>query len=517
MAWCHVFAHADQVRSVPYAAVVDILKKAGFAAGDEVALGRITAATVGALTPTGSTWAEVNARALHVRASLAAPASDTLPFVVHYEALLRCELLTPPPALLKGLFTFSPQPRERTVFYARADRLLDILNAAAVVAGGVELVAHASRTSELSDHAVKAHFTCLFSGKPGVVADDADGADGAVGAPGGGAGGGAGAGDDNARRDARRVAAQAHAAHSTSTRTGGPLALGCSGSVVIYVPPTESGALSIAVVSHCTVRHDGEHQTEAHFALHPYVRHVISNLARVGEGGRAINSATPSKLQNFYKRVLEVEVQNAHLILDGYEPNVRYPDYFGGLPTFTYADKVTLGSVGKYVPLATAGTLPPAPPPPSPAAGTTLCSCAQLTSVWLGDDAEPIIVCADPRCSIVRFHRACVAVGLDVLGARGAGEDEAVDDDGAEPDAVIAMRWRCATCKSHEPVQCVCGGAGAPLDADTIQCTAMVPPCVEWYHMSCVGVDEDDDTTGDWACPACSEAAAEAAAADGDE
>jgi len=125
-------------------------------------------------------------------------------------------------------------------------------------------------------------------------------------------------------------------------------------------------------------------------------------------------------------------------------------------------------------------------------------------------------VCADQRCVIVRFHRACVAVGPDVLGARGVGEDDDVVD-AADPDAVVSMRWRCAACKTLDPVKCVCDGAGAPADADMIQCSsALVPACAEWYHVSCVGIGEDDDKTGEWFCPACTPAAAAAAPDAGD-
>jgi hypothetical protein len=471
MAWCDDFARHTRARYAD--AVMTALAAAGYAAGGNQAAGRITRKFVDALVPAGSTWSDVNSRAIALRARLAAVPSS-LAWVAYIERSKSFIALSRPPAsLLEKLFAFGKARPE--VFYLPVDDVMQTMTAACVVAAGVEFAAADSRVT-LSGDILSALFKCIFCRAP-LVAVDA-------------AGGGGGGGEGGA---AAAVAAMARRAGSTSTRLAGSVALGCGGSFKVVVPAADCGAWAILTVTPCTVDHTSELHSQTHLDLHPLVRRCIVELYQ----GHDKKSDSFESIREWAKTVHAVECANSALILAGNEPNVPYPMY-KSTATVSYAAVRALPAPGKF------GTVDSAPAgqsaaPVTASASKTLCVCKKKVIESSGDD---LIVCADVRCDVMQFHRVCVNVGPDVLGARYFGEDSDSDADEAGGDAVLSVRWRCDACKHSTPIQCVCEGKKGSLDADSVECSFNASDdCVEWYHLACVGLDEAP--AGDWACPAC--------------
>lgn len=432
---------------------------------------------------TDSTWDAINVRALSAREELACE-PKALAFVSFYveKGSTFTPLLRPPMDFLMTLFKYEPE-REAVVFYLRRHEAWRVLKASMFLSGGGrEFVNQSSRVGKSACGLVTMHFLCIFAPKP--AADE-----------GAAAGGGA-------QADAAAVGAQARDASSTSTRQGGPIALGCTGAVKLVFSPT-SAALAIVTVTPCSVKHDSIKQSEAHLAHHPLVHAQVVKSASSTSTGRTIDVSSLSKVQTYVTEVRSVELANSRLILAGDEPNVRYPSYpivlNDKVPrTISYDDVLGLGGGGKYGVVETSRTAAPASPPVVASATKTMCVCQALVSSWKGDAAEPTIACAHDLCSISIFHRACVGVGADVLGARCGGDDSSDE----EVDGVISMRWRCPACAMA--IDCICGGAGAALDAPSIECTSGVSAeCAKWYHLQCVELDDTDVPDGDWACPRC--------------
>ena len=481
LVWCHIFANASQVRDVAPDAIVRALNSAGFAAGGQ-GPGRVGPAVVRSVIPQSSTWDEINVRAQRVRAALARDAA-TLAFVTYY-----CErgpflrLQRPSADFLRNLFKQNDKPAG-SVFFLPANDVGDVLRASMVLAGGCEFIAPTSRTSSSGD-LVTMTFECVYEAKP---------------PPGAGAGAGGAAGTA-----AGYVGLAARAARSTSTRTGGPLALGCEGAIKLLVSIAPgSEALAIVKVTFCSANRDTYDQANSHFTLHPLVRAAVIQNGTSKATGRAIDSSSLSSFQAYAAAVLEVEVANSERIIAGNEPNVCYPSYPLGSPlcTISYADVATLRATGKYSPVDVSHVPVATLPRTVPSATKTMCFCAMKLSDWRGEEDEPTIACADERCAITLFHRECVDVGDDVLGARGGGEDS--DDEG--DDDVIRTRWRCATCADADPIQCYCDGKGASPDAESIECTSGASEdCAGWHHLVCVGI-ESEDAPEDWTCKRCPE------------
>ena len=480
LAWCHIFAHASQVRDVAPDAIIKALHDARFAAGDTQGPGRIGQSFVRDVTPAGSTWDDVNVRAQLARAELVR-SDASRDFVTYY-----CDrgpftsLLRPSSEVLRGLFQPRDSPNVVVVYLSRGEAA-GVLQASMVLAGGCEFIAQDSRAG-CSGNLVTLLFECIFSGKPTAAA-----------------------GSGGADTAAAVVAAAARGACSSSVRKGGPLNLGCKGCIrlVASIVP-DSNALAIVAATPCTVTHNTADQAKAHLSLHPLVRAAIIQAAssRATGTGRTISVSSLPEIQTYAAKVLEVDAENSARILAGNEPNVPYPSYPLGVGTISYEDVCRFRASGKYS-TVNVSPAPAAPLPRSvPSATMTMCSCAMKILQWRGEAEQPTIACADERCAITLFHRECVGVDADVLGARGGGEDS--DDEG--DDGIIRTRWRCATCLLADPLQCVCDGKGASPDAESIECTSGASEeCAVWHHKVCVGIKSEDVPPEDWTCKRCLE------------
>ena len=268
LAWCHIFAHASQVRDVAPDAIIKALHDARFAAGDTQGPGRIGQSFVRDVTPAGSTWDDVNVRAQLARAEVVR-SDASRDFVAYY-----CDrgpftsLLRPSSEVLRGLFQPRDSPNVVVVYLSRGEAA-GVLQASMVLAGGCEFIAQDSRAG-CSGNLVTLLFECIFSGKPTAAA-----------------------GSGGADTAAAVVAAAARGACSSSVRKGGPLNLGCKGCIrlVASIVP-DSNALAIVAVTPCTVTHNTADQAKAHLSLHPLVRAaIVSRQRRRGRRGRAARLA----------------------------------------------------------------------------------------------------------------------------------------------------------------------------------------------------------------------------------
>lgn len=459
--------------------------------------GRTTTATVSDVIGEGATWGTVNSRAMQLRSRLAAtPAA--LQFVVRYVDPAFTPLTRPPEARLRALFTYVPGADAPFVMYLPPHNVIETLRAAACAAGGaVEFTPQTSlmSTSSLAlGDLASMRMPCIFAAVAvSAAAVDADSVGDAE--------------TDPMRRAARGVSAAARRATSTSTRTGGPRQLGCKGEVKIVVPPSTSGAHAIVTVTPCTVNHtSSEPQAQAHLALHRLVLDAARGVSRAIAAGLYPSDGATGKLAEYADRVHAVERRNCDLILSGKVPNIEYPSFGPAAHGISYDVVSRLPQPSKFGRVDDG--LPPEPKAAIAAPLATLCSCRQLARD-LRD--EPVIVCNDPRCAVVMFHRACVGVEDNVLGRKDGDET----DDGGDGDGngdVISVRWRCTTCQNADPILCLCEGKAGSLDTDAIECTSQVSDlCAVWYHYVCVDLTSDTLPQGDWSCSVCAAEAADGA------